>query len=409
MTSLLNDASRSHFSRTKITQEILGLKKSRFETLLTQVNHDIESMYQGRTILVIGAGSFISTETLKLLVKVKPRQLLLVDQSENALANTVREIRGMEFGGGQIIIETFLMDAYDDSLYAIFEAFKIEVILNFAAIKHVRSEANIFGLRRMLEVNVGIPIKIAALAEKYAPEARIFIVSTDKAADPSSFMGASKRLMEIAMPNVYSNFSTVRFANVAFSTGSLLESWIHRINDSKPLVVPKDTFRYLVTPEESGQICLIASVAPSGQIYIPNLPSLVPILLEEFLIKFMNILGYNSIKYESFEEAIKFIYNSDMHDVKKPYPYFCSNLDTQGEKEKEIFVGKFEESKKWIQSFDMVIGGQKPVFNVNEFQKFMLNLSIEEQIGKNAIYNYLQLRLKNFSATDSTKKLDGRY
>ena len=395
-------------SRTHLAQQVLGLEVSRFSESIRMMENEIESLYYNKTILIVGAGSFIGLETIKLIINSKPRKILLADISENSLAQVVREIRGNN-NGVKLSLETILLDANSNLLKHVFLSHDVDVILDFAAVKHVRSEGNSFGLLRMLEVNIGIPLNIASLATKYSPNARIFVVSTDKAADPVNFMGASKRVMEIALSNHYSNFTSVRFANVAFSTGSLLESWLLKLSEGKPLVVPEETFRFFVTPEESGQICLITSAAPPTNVYIPSLPELTPMLMEDFLIKFLKALGIEAIKCKDMDDAFNFITSGTPDSLKKRYPYFCTPLDTQGEKTEEVFVSKNEKLMPWIKNFDRILQTNKEDFNLEKFNELVNQVVFDSTNDKAMISFFFKSLIPDFNVKNFSERLDGRY
>ncbi len=408
MTYLRHSAVPIFPSRTHLAQDILGLGESRFGESIRIVENEIENLYHNKTILIIGAGSFIGLETIKLIIKVKPRKILLVDISENLLTHVVREIRG-NVDGIHVLLETILLDASTNLLEHVFLTHKIDVILNFAAVKHVRSEGNSFGLLRMLEVNIGIPLNVARLASKYSPNSRIFVVSTDKAADPVNFMGASKRVMEIALKKQFPNFTSVRFANVAFSSGSLLESWLDKLSETKPLVVPEDTYRFFVTPEESGQICLVTSIAPQASVYVPSHSGLTPILMEEFLVKFLKELGLKAVKCKDIDDAFQSMKSGITQLLQKEYPYFCSPLDTQGEKTQEVFVSNSEEQEPWIVNFDRIRHSASEEFVIEEYNEVIKQIKFDTSYDKPRINSFFRSFVPDFHNIEYAETLDGRY
>jgi FlaA1/EpsC-like NDP-sugar epimerase len=302
----------------------------------------------GARILVIGGGGSIGSATVRLLTQFGPRALHVVDQGENKLVELVRDLRSSADDFPVADFRTFPVD-YGSPLMHRFlaEMDSYELVFNFAALKHVRSEKDAYSLLQMLDTNV---IKAANflgwLAEK-SPECKYFCVSTDKAAKPASLMGASKRIMEHlifsgeVVPELRSHVTSARFANVAFSDGSLLDSFLKRLQSRRPLAVPRDTRRYFISLSEAGQICLIAAVsAPHRHVLISRLDRSKDLRdLESVACAILQNIGYEPQFYEEAAEAKA----NFEHDIKKGrYPLLLTDRDTSGEKPFEEFVAEGE-------------------------------------------------------------------
>lgn len=302
----------------------------------------------GKRILVIGGGGSIGSATVHLLTQFGPRALHVVDQSENKLVELVRDLRSSPDDFPVADFRTFPVD-YGSPLMHRFlaEMDSYELVFNFAALKHVRSEKDAYSLLQMLDTNV---IKAANflgwLAEK-SPECKYFCVSTDKAANPASLMGASKRIMEHlifsgeVVPELRSHVTSARFANVAFSDGSLLDSFLKRLQSRRPLAVPRDTSRYFISLSEAGQICLIAAVsAPHRHVLISRLDQSKDLRdLESVACAILRNIGYEPQFYEEAAEAKANL----EHDIRKGrYPLLLTDRDTSGEKPFEEFVAEGE-------------------------------------------------------------------
>lgn len=298
----------------------------------------LRSRLDGARILVIGGAGSIGSTVVRMLFELKPRTLHVVDVNENALADLVRNIRSNS-GYSTKDFQTVCFDPLSpgpDRLIA--ELGPYDIIMNFAAIKHVRSERDPFTLSRMFAVNVRLMHLLTRWAEMMRVDT-LFSVSTDKAANPANLMGASKRLMEmIGFTYGRERFSTARFANVAFSNGSLLNAFWDRLEQGQPLSAPSNIRRFFITHQEAARLCILgAFVAPCGTISIPQAPG--EIELTSFVDVATNVLrsrGYEPLFCESEDEA----------RAAKPsngkWPCYFFESDTSGEKPFEEFVGDGE-------------------------------------------------------------------
>jgi FlaA1/EpsC-like NDP-sugar epimerase len=338
--------SLSGLSADRFDAKVVGRAKSYFADDVAANHARISAELNGRRVLVVGGGGSIGSSTIRQLLRYAPAAVHVIDHSENYLAELVRDIRSsidlstgvdlrmwpIDFGGS--VAERLIRseDPYD-------------IVMNFAALKHVRSEKDTYSLMQMLDTNIVRQARFKEWIVARNGTKRFFGVSTDKAANPTSLMGATKRVMEDVLFGIASDSDTTvtsaRFANVLFSNGSLPQSWLRRIELGQPLAVPCDTRRYFVTRAESGEICLLASLlgAP-GEIFIPRLdPELELRLLEATAREVLKELGFEAEKFTDEAEARGSV---EKLRREKRWPLLMTPLDTSGEKPYEEFVGKGE-------------------------------------------------------------------
>ncbi len=221
---------------------------------------------RGRKVCVIGGAGSIGSSFIKAVLRFEPKSVVVVDLNENGLAELVRDVRSTE---GLYVPDEFrcyTLNFADPIFERIFREEKgFDIVANFSAHKHVRSEKDRYSVQALIENNDIKAKRLMDLLTVYPPK-HFFCVSTDKAANPVNIMGASKRIMEDLVMAYNSKFkvTTARFANVAFSNGSLPDGWIHRLQKRQPLAAPSDVKRYFVSPEESGQICMLACILGRG-------------------------------------------------------------------------------------------------------------------------------------------------
>jgi len=327
---------------------ILSHSSSRFASDVQRFERELLGAVKGRRVLVVGGGGSIGSSTVALLAELGPACLHVVDLSENYLAELVRDLRGRPQGLQVADFRTLPLD-YGGPIMRRFlaEAAGYEIVLNFAALKHVRSEKDPFSLLQMLDINVVRHVRFKQWLAEYGHAQRYFAVSTDKAANPTSLMGASKRLMEdvvfdVALPRG-GVATSARFANVAFSNGSLLQGFLTRLAKQQPLAVPRDTRRYFVSQREAGEICLLSSlVAPAQHVMYPKLDQeaeLVP--LQQVAVAVLEWAGYEPEYFEDEASARKAV---SAAAAGKRWPLLLTPLDTSGEKPYEEFVADGEAS-----------------------------------------------------------------
>ncbi|MDA7541832.1 UDP-N-acetylglucosamine 4,6-dehydratase [Gammaproteobacteria bacterium] len=303
--------------------------KSSFDLL----NHEVSSS----KFLVLGGAGSIGQAVTKEIFKRKPKKIHVVDISENNLVELVRDIRSsLGYIDGEF--KTFALDIGSIEYDAFIEYDgDYDYVLNLSALKHVRSEEDPFTLMRMIDVNIFNTTKTIKQSINKGVK-KYFCVSTDKAANPVNMMGASKRIMEMFLMKYSKNItiSTARFANVAFSDGSLLHGFNERVKKKQPIVAPNDVKRYFVTSQESGELCLMSCIfGENRDIFFPKLSeSLHLITFSEIATKFLNNLGYQAHVCSSEEEAREAI---NLLKNKKEWPVLFSSSDTTGEKDFEEF------------------------------------------------------------------------
>ena len=229
---------------------------------------------RGKKVCVIGGAGSIGSSFIKAVLRFEPKSVVVVDLNENGLAELVRDVRSTQ---GLFVPDEFrcyTLNFADPIFERIFrEEQGFDIVANFSAHKHVRSEKDRYSVQALIENNDIKAKRLMDLLTVYPPK-HFFCVSTDKAANPVNIMGASKRIMEdlVMAYNKYFKVTTARFANVAFSNGSLPDGWIHRLQKKQPLVAPSDVKRYFVSPQESGQICMLACILGNGgEVFFPKL------------------------------------------------------------------------------------------------------------------------------------------
>ncbi len=326
-----------------IGEKITGRSESLLAKDLAD-NHDaIYKEVHDASVLVIGGAGTIGSSFIKALIRYKPRKLVVVDINENGLTELVRDCRS----GNDISLpndfKSYPVNFGDKVFDKIFTAEgPFDIVANFAAHKHVRSEKDVFSIEAMIENNVLKAKKLLDLLLAHPPK-HFFCVSTDKAANPVNIMGASKKLMEDVIL-AYSNklpITTARFANVAFSNGSLLAGFIERVMKQQPLSCPNDVKRFFVSPRESGEICLSACVlGKSGDIFFPKLDAEKDLVnFADIVPPFLEKLGMEADICGTEQEARE---KADRLQTNK-YPVYFFTSDTSGEKLYEEFYTDEEE------------------------------------------------------------------
>jgi len=293
-------------------------------------------------VMVIGGAGTIGSNYIKQILKFKPIKLTVIDINENGLTELTRDLRSSSYLDYSPEYITYPVNLLSDTFEKIFNSSKWDVIANFSAHKHVRSEKDKISVEALIINNVYGAIKLLKLCEINPPK-YFFSVSTDKAANPVNIMGASKSLMEKLILSKKNNFrvSTARFANVAFSNGSLLDGFIYRLYKNQPLSCPSDIKRFFVTPEQSGQICLLATfLGDTGNIFFPKLDfHKDQIYFKEIALYFLKENGFEPELVQSEKEAKEF----DFDKYPTKYPIYFFKTDTSGEKTYEEFYTEDED------------------------------------------------------------------
>ncbi|MBI9033189.1 MAG: UDP-N-acetylglucosamine 4,6-dehydratase [Bacteroidales bacterium] len=316
---------------------LLGRENELFENDITRYNHELTKIVSNSRFLVIGGAGSIGQAVTKEIFKRNPKKLHVVDISENNMVELVRDIRS-SLGYIDGDFQTFALDISSVEYDAFIEADGVfDYVLNLSALKHVRSEKDPFTLMRMIDVNIFNTDKtIRQSIEKGVK--KYFCVSTDKAANPVNMMGASKRIMEMFLMrrSLEINISTARFANVAFSDGSLLHGFNQRILKRQPIVAPHDIKRYFVIPKESGELCLMSCIfGENRDIFFPKLSEDLDLIsFSDIANKYLENLGYEPYLCGTEKEARKL---SLILPLEGKWPCLYTNSDTTGEKDFEEF------------------------------------------------------------------------
>jgi FlaA1/EpsC-like NDP-sugar epimerase len=305
--------------------------------------------------LITGAAGFIAQATLAIILAAQPRRLYLLDSSENGLADLARKLatsqRPEHVTDIQMILSDFSSPLLDRAIHSMGA---VDLVLHFIAVKHLRSERDPVSALRILDTNVaGTDRLLCVLASKVVPP-RVFAVSTDKAAEPTSIIGASKLLMESLLWSYPGNSTSARFANVLFSSGSITESWVDRIGRSEPLSAPIETYRYFVSPREAGLICASALVAPNRSIVVPSVGTLEPVDLIALASRFLESFGKVAVEvaFDAWRcDPSKALPSNYLNDQ---YPLVCTPRDTAGEKEVEEFARHDEEAVPWTKDLSLI-------------------------------------------------------
>ena len=359
-------------------------------------------------VIVIGAAGTIGFNYLKEILKFKPKKIVCVDINENGLTELTRTLRS----DSTIIVPenylTYPMSFNSDVFYKMLKKHgKFDVVANFAAHKHVRSEKDSFSIEAMIKNNVLDAKRLLDYLKQHKP-AHFFCVSTDKAANPVNVMGGSKKLME----NVIMSYSkdlkitTARFANVAFSNGSLLYGYLERLLQRQPISCPSDVKRFFVSPEESGEICLITCIlGNSGDIYFPKLNEDQLVNFKEITEDFFKYLGKEikicNNEYEAKEYAINITDDS-------PYPIYFFNTDTSGEKlYEEFYTSEDQINLKKFNSIGIIKNSIKPSFSdVDLIIQEIENLFKRDDYEKEDIIKVMNRLLPDFNHIETGKTLD---
>ena len=351
MTGLLPDcATLGRLGSDAITEaEALVTRRDRslFDYDFTaQYGHIVDALHS-RRVLVIGGGGSIGAATTALLAEFRPAALHIVDQSENYLAELVRDLRGRPEGLPEIEFRTLPIDYGGPIMQRVLaDSSPYDAVFNFAALKHVRSEKDVYSLLQMIDTNVIRHCYFKEQLARYGHGRMYFAVSTDKAANPTSLMGASKRLMEDVVFGIgldrATSTTSARFANVAFSNGSLLQSFVRRIERRQPIAVPRDTYRYFISHREAAELCVLAAFAiPDQHVAFPKLDpgnELQP--LAEIAARILGSMGFTPEFLEDEHRARREVAD---FAARGRWPVVLTPLDTSGEKPYEEFLGEEEE------------------------------------------------------------------
>ena len=390
--------------------ELIGRKNELFSKDIKKHKEELLQKVSSSSFLVIGGAGSIGQAVVKEIFKRKPLKLHVIDISENNLTELVRDIRS-SFGYIEGEFKTFALDIGSIEYDAFIKSDgKYDYVLNLSALKHVRSEEDPFTLMRMIDINIFNTDKTIKQSIENGTK-KYFCVSTDKAANPINMMGASKRIMEMFLMrrSLDINISTARFANVAFSDGSLLHGFNQRIEKMQPIAAPSDIKRYFVTPQESGELCLMSCIfGENRDIFFPKLSeSLHLISFADIAIKYLNNKGFEPYLCETEDEARELI--KTLPEQGK-WPCLFTKSDTTGEKDfEEFYTDKEVLDMDRFENLGVI--KNEPEYDenqLNNFESTISQLKSSMDWDKKSIVNEFFKMIPKFGYHDNGKYLDGK-
>lgn len=390
--------------------KLIGRDKELFSQDIGSHTYELGRIVSSSSFLVIGGAGSIGQAVVKEIFKRNPRKLHVVDISENNMVELVRDIRS-SYGYIDGDFQTFALDIGSIEYDAFIESGgKYDYVLNLSALKHVRSEKDPYTLMRMCDVNIFNTDKTIEQSIKNGAK-KYFCVSTDKAANPVNMMGASKRIMEMFLMrrSLQMPISTARFANVAFSDGSLLHGFNQRIQKRQPIVAPNDIKRYFVTPQESGELCLMSCIfGENRDIFFPKLSeSLHLITFADIAVKYLQELGFEPYLCKDEDEARELARTLPDHGK---WPCLFTASDTTGEKDfEEFFTDKETLDMRSFESIGVI--KNEAIFDdikLNMFSAHIQAMKDAKKWSKEQIVELFFEMIPDFGHKETGKYLDGK-
>lgn len=394
-----------------IGQHVTKRPESMFTKDIEENREELTNKIKRKSVLVIGGAGSIGSSFIKAILPFKPASLVVVDINENALAELTRDLRSTK--------DLYLPDDYitypmDFASPVFKKMFRkrggFDIVGNFSAHKHVRSEKDIYSVEALLQNNVLHAKLLLDLLVEFPPE-EYFCVSTDKAANPVNIMGASKRIMEDVIFTYSDKFpvKTARFANVAFSNGSLPASFIARLQKSQPISAPSDVKRYFVSPEESGQICMLSCMlGKNREIFFPRLEKEQMMTFDKIATAFIEDNGFEVLECNSDEEAIEKV--KGLKNGSNYYPVHFSGSDTSGEKAYEEFYTDTE-TVDLVRLKALGVVTEKQIPDKNKVKVLFDDLTVafeKEETTKEEVVAIMKAYLPNFDHIETGKSLDSK-
>ncbi|WP_086254725.1 polysaccharide biosynthesis protein [Campylobacter vicugnae] len=383
---------------------LIGRDEPLFSSDMARVDTELKDIINQSKFLVVGGAGSIGSAVVKEIFAREPKTLDVVDISENNLVELVRDIRS-SYGYISGEFATYAIDAGSQIFNKLISSNEYDYVLNLSALKHVRSEKDPYTLMRLIQTNIFNSDEMMKKSKRY------FTVSSDKAANPANMMGASKRIMEMYAfyRSSVTPVSMARFANVAFSDGSLLYGFEQRMRKLQPIVAPNDVRRYFITPKESGELCLISAIYGSNRdIFFPKLDKRLNLIkFSDIAIKYLNAKGYEPYICEDENEA-----RAKAKELAKAKKWAClfSSSDTTGEKDYEEFYTGSE--KLDMDRFDTIGVIENDVINNAEnleiFKQNIKAMIYDNKFDKNAIMAEFMRVLPEFNHIEKGRYLDGK-
>lgn len=392
-----------------ISEHVTFRPVSMFAADIEAHKEELQAEIENKSMCVIGGAGSIGSSFIKAVLPFKPSKLVVIDLNENGLAELTRDLRSTY---GMYVPEeyrAYTLNFADPIFERIFREEKgFDIVANFSAHKHVRSEKDKYSVQALIENNDIKAKKFMDLLCEYSPR-HFFCVSTDKAANPVNIMGASKRIMEDMVMAYNSKFkvTTARFANVAFSNGSLPDGWVHRVMKKQPLASPNDVRRYFVSPEESGQICMLACIlGKNGEVFFPKLGEEQMLTFSSICDAYVKAIGCEKKELATDNDAKKFA--SEMAFENKDYPVVYFKSDTTGEKAYEEFYVPGEKiNLERFGSLGVIEETtRRPMAEIDSFFIEMESIFSRPDFTKEEVVQAIKRFIPNFEHEEKGKNLD---
>lgn len=398
------------FNLNKFISDSVTMRSSSLFANDIEANKDVLTQeIEGKSVCVIGGAGTIGSSFIRAILPFRPSKLVVIDLNENGLAELTRDIRSTYNMYVPAEYRTYTLNFADPIFARIFRKEKgFDIVANFSAHKHVRSEKDKYSVQALIENNDIKAKKFMDLLCEYPPK-HFFCVSTDKAANPVNIMGASKRIMEDMVMAYTSKFkvTTARFANVAFSNGSLPDGWLNRVKKKQPLAAPNDVKRYFVSLDESGQICMLACIlGKNGEIFFPKLGEDQMLTFSSICNEYVKAIGCEKIECANDDEAKKFANEMSYETNQYPVVYFKS--DTTGEKAYEEFYVPGEKlDMSRFQGIGIIEESEhRPMADIDTFFAEMEDIFANPSFTKEEVVESIKRFIPNFEHEEKGKNLD---
>lgn len=388
-----------------------------FEADIKANSQKLSAEIKDKKVCVIGGAGSIGSSFIKAVLRFEPKSVVVVDLNENGLAELVRDVRSTEGLFVPNEFRCYTLNFADPIFERIFREEKgFDIVANFSAHKHIRSEKDKYSVQSLIENNDIKAKKLMDLLTVYPPK-HFFCVSTDKAANPVNIMGASKRIMEdlVMAYNQHFKVTKARIANVAFSNVSLPDGWIHRLQKKQPLAAPSDVKRYFVSPEESGQICMLACILGNGgEVFFHKLGEDQMLTFSAICDDFVKANGLQKLECANDAEAKKFAaaISPETYEttetLKPDYPVVYFKSDTTGEKAYEEFYvpGEKINMERFLSLGVVCESTRRPMNEVNDFFSELESIFASSDFTKAQVVESIKKFIPNFEHEEKGKNLD---